>query len=197
MGRISLVTIIVMALPMLLSACFPLLAGGAAVGTVAFVATDRRTGGAYVEDQGVEVKLSKQLNARLPTSHINVTSYNRAVLLTGEVLSEAAQQEAQTMARGMPNVRKVWDYTVVSPVSSLASRNNDTWITTKVRTRLLNGKGYPAQSIKVVTERGVTYLMGLVTKTEGGVATDVVRSTLGVQKVVPLFEYLPDIPVQP
>lgn len=185
-------------LPPCLTACFPLVAGGAAVGTVALVASDRRTSGAYVEDQGIEVKLAKQLNSRFPDSHINVTSYNRAVLLTGEVTNQVAQQDALQMARGTPNVRKVWDYTVVDTPSVLATRNNDAWITTKVRTRLLNGTQYPPQTIKVVTERGVTYLMGLVTKAEGDAVLNVVRSTSGVQKVVPLFEYLTeDVSVAP
>ncbi|WP_024304341.1 BON domain-containing protein [Pseudogulbenkiania sp. MAI-1] len=174
-----------------LSACVPLVVGGAA--GAAAVATDRRTTGAYVDDQAIELKASSQVSAKLPSSHVNIASYNRAVLMTGEVPSEAAREQAELIVRGTPNVSKVHNYTVVAGSSALSERNNDTWITTKVRARLLDGKGFSPQSIKVVTERSVVYLMGLVTQAEGEAAAKVVSQTAGVQKVVTLYEYISEV----
>jgi len=179
------------ALASVLSGCVALVAGGAA-GT-AMVATDRRTSGAYVDDQSIEVKGASQISDRLPSAHVNVTSFNRAALMTGEVPSEEAKQQAELLVRALPNVRKVYNYTVVAPVSSLSERNNDTWITTKVRTNLLNGNGFPSSQVKVVTERGVVYTMGLLTQAEGDAAAQVVSQTAGVQKVVTLFEAISEI----
>ena len=169
-----------------LSACFPLVAGGVAAS--AMVATDRRTSGAYVEDQGIELKAVKQLSERFAGSHVNVTSYNRAVLLTGEVVDEAQKDAVELMVRGIPNVRRVYNHLVIAPASTLPQRNNDTWLTTKVRTRLLEGQGYPPNAIKVVTERGVVYLLGLVSESEGEAAAQVTARTAGVRQVVTLFE---------
>lgn len=174
-----------------LSACVPLVVGGAAAG--AAVASDRRTSGAYVDDQAIELKASDQITAKLPSAHVNVTSYNRAVLMSGEVPSDAAREQAELIVRGTPNVRKVYNHTVVAGSSALSERNNDTWITTKVRTRLLDGKGFSPQTIKIVTERGVVYMMGLVTQAEGEAAARVVSQTSGVQKVVTLFEYISEV----
>ncbi|KMN35214.1 MULTISPECIES: BON domain-containing protein [Chromobacterium] len=174
-----------------LSACFGVVAAGAAGG--ALVATDRRTSGAYVDDQGIELKTADQVGKLLPSAHVNTTSFNRAVLLTGEVPSEQARQQAELTARGIPNVRRVFNYTVVAPSSGFSERSNDTWVTSKVRTRLLDGKGYNPNNVKVVTERGVVYMLGMVTQAEGTAAAKVVSETSGVQKVVTLFEYINDI----
>ncbi|MCW3480165.1 BON domain-containing protein [Neisseriaceae bacterium JH1-16] len=179
------------ALVTVLSGCVPLIAGGAA-GT-AMVATDRRTSGAYVDDQAIEVKAESQISDRLPSAHVNISSFNRAVLMTGEVPSDEAKQKAELLVRAQPNVRKVYNYTVVAPASSLSERNNDTWITTKVRTNLLNGNGFPSSQVKVVTERGVVYVLGLLTQAEGDAAAQVVSQTAGVQKVVTLFEPISEI----
>ncbi len=169
-----------------LSACFPLVAGGVAAS--ALVVTDRRTSGTYVEDQGIELKALRQLSERFAGSHVNATSYNRAVLLTGEAESEAQKADIELMTRGIPNVRRVYNHLVVAPVTTLAQRNNDTWLTTKVRARLLEGQGYPPNAIKVVTERGVVYLLGLVSDAEGEAAAQVVAKTAGVRQVVTLFD---------
>ncbi|MBP7582271.1 MAG: BON domain-containing protein [Vogesella sp.] len=169
-----------------LSACFPLVAGGVAAS--ALVVTDRRTSGTYVEDQGIELKAVRQLSERFAGSHVNATSYNRAVLLTGEAESEAQKADIELMIRGIPNVRRVYNHLVVAPVTTLAQRNNDTWLTTKVRARLLEGQGYPPNAIKVVTERGVVYLLGLVSDAEGEAASQVVAKTAGVRQVVTLFD---------
>ncbi|WP_240333840.1 MULTISPECIES: BON domain-containing protein [Chromobacterium] len=174
-----------------LSGCFGVVAAGAAGG--ALVATDRRTSGAYVDDQGIELKAADQIGKLLPSAHVNTTSFNRAVLLTGEVPSEQARQQAELTARGIPNVRRVFNYTVVAPSSGFSERSSDTWVTSKARTRLLDGKGYNPNNVKVVTERGVVYMLGMVTQTEGAAAAKVVSETSGVQKVVTLFEYINDI----
>ncbi|HJV06822.1 MAG TPA: BON domain-containing protein [Chromobacteriaceae bacterium] len=174
-----------------LTACFPLVAGGAVGATM--VATDRRTSGAYVDDQAIELKAADLIGKKLPSAHVNVTSFNRAVLLTGEVPSQQARQQADQIARGTPNVRRVYNYTDVDAAAGLGSRSNDTWITSKVRTRLMEGKGYAPTDIKVVTERGVVYLLGLVTQAEGQAAAQVVSQTAGVQKVVTLFETIQEI----
>ncbi|WON82517.1 MULTISPECIES: BON domain-containing protein [Chromobacterium] len=174
-----------------LSGCFGVVAAGAAGG--ALVATDRRTSGAYVDDQGIELKAADQIGKLLPSAHVNTTSFNRAVLLTGEVPSEQARQQAELTARGIPNVRRVFNYTVVAPSSGFSERSSDTWVTSKARTRLLDGKGYNPNNVKVVTERGVVYMLGMVTQAEGAAAAKVVSETSGVQKVVTLFEYINDI----
>jgi osmotically-inducible protein OsmY len=175
-----------------LSACVPLVMGGAA-GT-AMVASDRRTSGAYVDDQAIELKAVSQMNQKLPDAHVNVTSFNRTVLMTGEVQTNDGRQQAELLVRALPGVSRVYNYTVVAEPSTLGQRNNDTWITAKVRGRLMSGKGdYSSQAIKLVSERGVVYLLGLVTPTEGDEVTALVSQTAGVLKVVPLFEYLTPI----
>ncbi|MBM2885464.1 MULTISPECIES: BON domain-containing protein [Chromobacterium] len=174
-----------------LSGCVGLVAGAAAGGVL--VAADRRTSGAYVDDQGIELKSGEQIASRLPSAHVNRNSFNRAVLLTGEVPTEEARQQAELIVRGIPNVRRVYNYLTVGPVSGFSERSNDTWITSKVRTRLLDGKGYNPNDVKVVTERGVVYMLGLVTQAEGQIAAKVVSETAGVQKVVTLFEYIQDV----
>lgn len=175
-----------------LSGCLPLLAAGGA--SAALVATDRRTSGAYVDDQAIELKASHQIADKLPSAHVNVSSYNRVVLLTGEVPNEEAKNDAVLIARSQPNVRNVYDYTVIGLVSSMSERSNDVYVSTKVRARLLDGNGFPPGQVKVVTEQGVVYLMGLLTKEEGEAAAAVVSQTSGVQKVVTLFE--PISPIQ-
>jgi len=169
-----------------LSGCFPLLVAGGA--GAAMVATDRRTSGTYLDDQTIALKASDQIGKKLPSAHVNVASYNRAALLTGEVPSEQAREEALLIVKALPNVRKVYDQTVVAPVTGISERNNDIWIATKVRGRLLNGKGFPPNQVKIVTERGVVYLLGMLTQAEGEAAAKVVSETSGVQKVVTLFE---------
>lgn len=180
--------VVVLAATVGLSGCLPVVAAGGA--GAALVANDRRTSGAYMDDSTIEFKASHQIADKLPSSHVNISSYNRAVLMTGEVENEEARNAAELIVRGLPNVRKVNDYTEIAPVSSLTERNNDVWISTKVRGRLLNGNGFPPSQVKVVTERGVVYLLGMLTQAEGEAAARVVSQTSGVLKVVTLFEYI-------
>lgn len=189
MRRRLLVLSLVAASVLGLSGCFPLLVAGGAAGA-ALVAADRRTSGAYLDDQAIDLKASSQIRTKLPSAHVNVASYNRAVLLTGEVPSEEARAEAVLLARAQPNVREVYDHTVVAPASSIGERNHDTWVSTKLRARLLEGRGFSQHAVKAVTERGVVYLMGMVTKQEGEAVALVASQTSGVQKVVTLFEYI-------
>ena len=147
-----------------------------------------------MEDQGIELKASSQLGKQFPDAHININSFNRTVLMTGEIPAESARQPAEMLVRALPGVVRVEDYMVVAPPSTFSERNNDTWITGKVRSRLLGGEGYSSQAIKVITERGVVYMMGLVTRAEGDAAARVVSQTTGVVKVVTLFEYLNAVP---
>jgi len=122
-----------------LTACFPIIVGGVA-GT-AMVAGDRRTSGALVDDEGIEVKAAPQLASKLPDAHVNVTSFNRTVLMTGEVPDDAARMSAEMVVRGLPGVVRVYNYTVVAVPSSFGQRSNDSWITSKVRGRLAGGEG--------------------------------------------------------
>lgn len=175
----------------LLQGCFPLVAGG--VGAGAAMIGDRRTSGAYVEDEGIEWRTASALRDRLGDAvHINVTSYNRMVLLTGEAPSEAHRAEAERVATGIANVKGIVNEIQVAGISSLTSRGNDSIITSKVKARFVDAAQFAAHHVKVVTEAGVVYLMGIVTRREADAATEVARLTDGVRKVVRVFEYITD-----
>jgi osmotically-inducible protein OsmY len=180
--------LLVAALP-LLGGCVVAAVGGAAAGGV-LVAEDRRTVGTITEDQGIEIRMSSRLDDRLRSAHINTTSFNRVVLLSGEVPNAAAREEAERIARGVENVRGVHNELQVSGNSSLTVRSNDSFITSKVKTRFVDAQKFNAVHVKVVTENSVVFLMGLVKRAEADAATDLARTTSGVQKVVRLFEYL-------
>lgn len=171
-----------------LTACAPLVVGGGAVmGTL--VATDRRTAGAQVEDEGIELRAASRIREALGDKvHVNVTSYNRQVLLTGEVPTAADGQKVEQIALGVENVRSVVNDLAVMPLSTLTQRSNDTFITGKVRASFVDAKDLSANAFKVVTERSVVYLMGLVTAREASRASDIARSVNGVRKVVRVFE---------
>jgi len=171
----------------LLPACVPLAVTGA--GAAALMATDRRTTGVYVEDQNIELKALGVLHG-YSTAHVNATSYNLTVLLTGEVPDEKVKKQIVDGVRAVPSVKNVVDQTQLAGASSLASRGNDSLITSNVKARMLNNKVFNATQVKVVTEAGVVYLMGLVTRAEGDEAVFVTRNTSGVSRVVPLFEYI-------
>jgi osmotically-inducible protein OsmY len=173
----------------LVQGCAPLVFGGAAA-TGVIVADDRRTVATITEDQGIELRTSSRIGEGLKGNiHVNVTSYNRVVLLTGEVPDTRAKSEAERIARGVDNVRNVYNELVVMPVTPLTSRTNDTIITSKVKARFVDGRKFSPVHVKVVTENGVVYLLGLVSKQEATDATDITRTTSGVLKVVRLFEY--------
>lgn len=170
--------------------CAAVAVGGAAVGTS--VALDRRTAGAYVGDEEIELRSMNRLREAISqkTGKISATSYNRQVLLTGQVPDETTRTRATEVVKGVPEVRTVFNELSISGVTSLTSRTNDTAITANVKTRLLRNEQVHGTTIKVVTESGVVYLMGLVTRAEVGIATEIARTTSGVTKVVTLFEHI-------
>jgi osmotically-inducible protein OsmY len=173
-----------------LSACVPLLMGGAVVGT-ALVATDRRTSGAQLEDEGIELRAASRLREALgDRAHINVTSFNRRVLISGEVPTEPDRQLVEQTVSRVENVRAVVNELAVLGNSGLTQRSNDSLITGKVKAGLVDSKDLFANAFKVSTERGTTYLMGRVTQREADRATEVARTTGGVQKVVKVFEII-------
>ena len=170
-----------------LSACAPLVVGGAVMGTM--MAVDRRTTGTQVEDEGIELRSANRLNEALgDRGHVNVTSFNRQVLLTGEVPSAQDRQRVEQIVLGVENVRSVVNDLAVMPTTSLGQRSNDTFITGKVRASLVDAQDISANSFKVVTERNVVYLMGRVSQREANRATEIARGVSGVSKVVRVFE---------
>jgi len=187
--RFAALSLSVLALAGTLSACAPLVLGGAAVGTM--VAIDRRTSGAQLEDEGIELRAASRLRDAIgERGHINVNSYNRQVLLTGEVASEADKQNAEQVVSRVENVKGIVNDLAVMGNSSLTQRSADTLTTGKVRASLVDDKLLSAGAFRVVTERGTTYLMGLVTQREADRATAIARGVGGVQRVVRVFEMI-------
>jgi osmotically-inducible protein OsmY len=175
---------------LLASACAPLVIGGAMVGG-ALVATDRRTSGTQLEDQAIELKTSSRVRDAVgDRAHVNVVSYNRAVVLTGEAPTEADRAAAERAAKTVENVRSVLNEVAIMGPSSLGSRSNDTLVTTRVKASLVDAKDIQGTAMKVVTERGIVYLLGRVTEREAAAATAVARGVPGVLKVVRIFEIL-------
>jgi len=173
----------------LLQGCFPVVAAG--VGAGVMMAQDRRSRDAFIEDQQIETKAFERIDKQFKSvMHVNVTSYNRTVLVSGEVLDEPTKTEIGKIVSGIKNVRDVYNDLAVSNISSLASRSNDGLITSDVKLRFVNDKRFNADHIKVVTENGAVYLMGIVNRAEAEAATDVASTTKGVQRVVRMFEYL-------
>jgi len=171
-----------------LQGCPAIIAGGSVVAVTSL--EDRRTTGTQLDDSGIESNAASRIGERVgERAHINVTSFNRAVLLTGEAWDEATRTEVEKIVAVVPNVRNVTNEVQVAGASSATSRANDTAITAKVKGRFVNVKGLNPLHVKVVTEAGVVYLLGLVTETEAETATDLARTTGGVRKVVKVFEY--------
>ena len=173
-----------------LTACFPVVAGGVAATGV--MAADRRTSGTYIEDQSIELKAKKNIvdNIGAANIHVNVTSYNRNVLLTGEVINEAAKTKAEAATKAIDNVRTITNELTVDENSKFTERNNDTYITSKVKASMIKENRFPANYVKVVTEAGTVYLMGIVKHKEADDAVEIARSIEGVNKVVKVFEYI-------
>jgi len=172
-----------------LQGCFPIIAGG--VGTGITMASDRRTSGIFIEDQSIELKAQSRLADKLKDQvHVSVTSYNLALLLTGEAPNAMLRTEAETIAQTVPNVRQVFNEVAISPLASFSNRSNDGYLTTKVKARMVEANKFNSVHVKVVTEASVVYLLGIVTHKEAEDATEITRTTSGVTKVVRLFEYL-------
>ena len=172
-----------------LTACLPAVVGGAAAGGV--MAADRRTSGIYIEDQGIEIKAEKNIKDQLGDKiHVNVTSYNRNVLITGEADDEATKAKAEAIVKAVDNVKHVTNELAIDMKSTISNRNNDAYVTSKVKARMLKEGRFPANYVKVVTESSVVYLMGLVTKQEAQDAVEIASGTDGVYRVVKVFEYI-------
>lgn len=173
-----------------LAGCATAVVGGAAAGGA--MATDRRTAGAYVEDENIEIKAFKKMETNLgEESHVNVTSINGNLLLTGEVPNAELKAKAETLAKSIAHVKNITNEIVIGMKSSMSDRANDTFITSKVKANLVAEKDFPSNAVKVVTEASTVYLMGVVNQKEANIATEVARNTDGVKKVVKVFEYLP------
>lgn len=186
-GRVFLLMFVVITL----NGCVAAAVGGAATG--AAVAHDRRTAGTVIEDQSIEIKAAQALNSDQEindTAHVNVTSYNLVVLVSGEAPNETVRERIINIVRDIPKVTHVYNELTIGAPSTLTSRSSDTLITSKVKTRLFGLENFDATRVKVVTEKGVVYLMGLLTKEEADRVTEAARRVGGVQKVVKLFQYV-------
>ncbi|GAA5090264.1 BON domain-containing protein [Paenalcaligenes hermetiae] len=174
-----------------LSGCAPLVVGGAAA-TTAMVATDRRTAGEQVDDKTIGVKIAAEVREILGErpGRVNSTSYGGQVLLVGDVPSAADSQKIENTVKQIDSVKQVINRLRIGPVTELSVRTNDSWITTKATTALVNAQDVPSRTISVTTERGVVYLQGRVTHAEGDRAARAVATVAGVQQVVKLFEYV-------
>jgi osmotically-inducible protein OsmY len=173
-----------------LQGCFPVIAAG--VGAGVMMTGDRRTSGAYVEDEAIESKAFDRIGKqnKSNTVHTNVTSFNRNVLISGEVPSVAIKAEIGKLVGTIENVRNINNELIVSGPTSLTSRSSDSLVTSDVKLRFVQDKRFNADHVKVVTENGTVFLMGIVNRAEANAATEVASTTGGVQKVVRLFEYL-------
>lgn len=191
MTKLGLLTRVVTAVALVagLQGCVAVVVGGAAVG--AFAATDRRTLGAQTADKEIAAKANVRLNKAIgDAGHVDVTAFNRKVLLSGEVRDEQTKQQAEQEVRQVPDVQGVMNELEVGFSSSLSSRSNDAYITTKVNTALIGERTLNSNAVDVVTERGNVYLLGIVTDREGQVAAQLAANVSGVQRVVKMFEYI-------
>lgn len=173
-----------------LAGCFPVLAG--AVGTGVVMATDRRPTGTQTIDRGLQMEIDSTLSSRFSgdKARVEAAVFNRKVLLVGEVSNADVKQQVEQYVRGLQNTRDVVNELQVTASPGFMTRSNDAYLTSKVKTLLVPAEGVPANSIKVTTDKGVVYLLGIVTNAEGDKATDVARNSSGVQKVVKAFDYI-------
>lgn len=187
MKRAIVLAAVLAAAPM--QGCVPIVIG--AGGAAAYSSLeDRRSTGTQIDDESIEVRASNRIGDRFGGNvHVNVTSYNRIALLTGEVPDERSREEAEKIVRAVPQVREVTNDLQIAGISSYMARTNDSYLTTKVRGRLLDTKRASPVHVKVVSESGVVYLMGVVTEAEADEVVDIARNTGGVRKVVKVFEY--------
>jgi osmotically-inducible protein OsmY len=193
--RWVLVTLTAATMASTLGGCVPLVVGGAVM--TGMVATDRRTSGAQLDDEGIEVRIVNRLHEAFGDRvHVNATSYNRQVLLTGEVGSAYDKQRVEQIVSRVDNVRTVVNELALIGGSSFTQRSGDSVITGRVKAALLDAPDISGNAFKVVTERGAVYLMGRVTKREAERATEVVRGVGGVQKVVRVFEIISEAELQ-
>jgi len=189
MNKIRFLSIPLLAAAAALQGCVPVaVVGAGAAGAMSY--EDRRTTGVQIDDEGIELRAGNRIGERYgDKAHVNVTSFNRGVLLTGEVPDEKAKQDIEKIAATVPNVRLVANELRVGPPSSFSDRANDSAITGKVKAHFVDAGKFSAVHVKVVTEASVVYLLGLVTETEGKLAAEIASTTGGVKKVVKVFDY--------
>ena len=172
-----------------LSGCVPVVAGG--IGAGILMAEDRRTSGTYIMDEEIELKTSSRVREDFgENTRVSTTSFNRRVMLTGQVPNDEVRAKVEEIAKAVPNVRMVQNELGVGAVSGFTTRTNDSFITTKVKARFLDDERFSAHHVKVVTDSGTVYLMGMVKQEEGNAAAEVAARTAGVSKVVKVFEYM-------
>lgn len=183
------IVLLLLAVTSLLQGCFPVVAAGAGAGVM--MAQDRRTSGAYIEDEAIENKaldrIGKQFGDKV---HVNTTSYNRNVLLSGEVPDENTKAQVERIVANILNVRSIYNELTIGEPSSLSSRGNDTLITSNVKLRFVDDQRFSATHVKVVTEYGTVFLMGILNHAEANAAAEVASGSKGVARVVKLFEYV-------
>ena len=173
----------------LTSACVPLVLGGAAA--VVTVAEDRRSPGSFVDDEGLENQALLRVKSRFGAQvHVNITSYNRHLLLSGEAVSEEVKRGVEEEVSTVKGIKRIFNEMTVGPLAGVIAVSNDTRLTTIVKTRFLDANRFQSNHVKVVTEAGVVYLMGIVKKSEAEAASQLASTTRGVVRVVRLFEYL-------
>jgi osmotically-inducible protein OsmY len=187
--------LVVMVLDLGLSGCAPAMLGGMVGG--AMVASDRRTSGTQLEDEGIELRSASAVRENFGSNvHANITSYNRQVLMTGQVPTARERQQLEQLIGRVENVRSVVNELAVGPVSSVGERSSDVLISARVKAAMVDSEDVFASIYKVVTERGTVYLMGRVTQREANRATDIARSVGGVKRVVRVFEYITEAELQ-
>lgn len=172
--------------------CFPIVAAGVGAGAGALISSDRRTAGIIIEDQNIENKALNQITVQYKdTVHVNVTSFNRGVLITGQVPNEAVKADIEKMVSSLTNVKAVDNDLQISSIADLSWRSNDALITSNIKLRFVNNsRGFQAHHVKVITENSSVFLMGLVYHKEAEAAADIASSSRGVERVVKRFEYL-------
>ncbi len=194
MNRLLLALVPLLAVAVFASGCAPVVVvGAAAAGTS--VAIDRRPTDVQLADERIEWQASSRIGDKLKDQgHVNVTSYNRTVLLTGEAANEALKAEAEKLVAAVPEVKHVVNDLVVAKPSSMGTRSNDAYLTSVVKTRMVGDQKFNPLHVKVVTESNVVYLLGLVTQKEADDAAHIARHVSGVKRVVKVFEYIPAPP---
>lgn len=182
-------SIILVTLLTQLSACVPVIVGGMAAGGA--MATDRRTSGIYIEDEGIELKAERAIQAEVGVKiHANITSFNRNVLITGEALDQATKSRAEAIVTKTANVKTVTNALQIGSPTTLSSWTNDAYLTSKVKAQFVTANKFPANYVKIVTENSTVYLMGIVTRAEANMAAEIASQSDGVKNVVKVFEYL-------
>lgn len=193
--RAFLASVLAATLGVALSGCAPAVLGGAVIGSM--VALDRRTSGSQLEDEGIELRSASRIREQLGERvHVNVASYNRQVLLTGEVPNDKDKQQVEQIVAKVDNVRAIVNELGVMGNTSFTQRSSDALVTGRVKAGMIDAKDLYAGAFKVITERGVTYLMGRVSQNEANRASDIARSTTGVQKVVRILEIISEEELQ-